>query len=60
MSRYRSTASRARKERKAGSLAVIRVGDLDVANPIVAVTRRDGYLSPAAKKLLAILRAELG
>jgi DNA-binding transcriptional LysR family regulator len=40
------------------SLAVIGVGDLAAANPVVAITRKDGYLSAAARKLLDLLAAE--
>jgi DNA-binding transcriptional LysR family regulator len=40
------------------TLVVIGVRDLEVANPIVIVLRKDGYLTGAAKTLLDILRAE--
>ncbi|MDO8840588.1 MAG: LysR family transcriptional regulator [Parvibaculum sp.] len=46
------------EERAAKSLAVIRVGDLDAANPVTAITRKGGYLSPASRKLLEILKAD--
>lgn len=46
------------EERRRKTLATIAVADLDVANPIVAITRKDGYLSPAARTLLALLKAE--
>lgn len=39
-----------------GSLATIPVADLRVANPVYAVVRKGGYLSPAAQHLLALLR----
>ena len=39
-----------------GSLATIPVADLRVANPVYAVVRKGGYLSPAAQHLLAQLR----
>jgi DNA-binding transcriptional LysR family regulator len=48
-------ASSLREELAAGSLATIDVGDLDVANPVYALVRRGGYLSPAARDLLAQL-----
>ena len=39
-----------------GSLATIPVADLRVANPVYAVVRKGGYLSPVAQHLLAQLR----
>lgn len=44
-------------ELRARSLAIIPVADLDAANPVFAITRRDGYLSRAARLLLDILIA---
>ncbi len=44
------------EELAAGSLAVIDVADLDAATPVVLVTRRGGYLSPAARALIALLQ----
>jgi DNA-binding transcriptional LysR family regulator len=44
-----------REELAARTLATIRVDDLDAANPVVAITRRDGYLSAAARRFLEIL-----
>jgi DNA-binding transcriptional LysR family regulator len=44
-----------REEMAAKALAVIRVGDLRASNPVVAITRKHGYLSAAALKLLEIL-----
>jgi DNA-binding transcriptional LysR family regulator len=41
-----------------GMLKTITVEDLAVANPVCAVTRRDGYLSPAAEALLGRLAVE--
>lgn len=38
-----------------GSLAVVPVADLDAANPIHLVTRKDGWLSPAAEALIDAL-----
>ncbi|MDO8289358.1 MAG: LysR family transcriptional regulator [Parvibaculum sp.] len=46
------------EERKTKALAVIAVGDLDAANPVTLITRRDGYLSAASKALLEILTSE--
>lgn len=40
-----------------GDLAMIAVDDLDAANPVCAVVRRDGYLSAAAKALVDWLAA---
>ena len=48
------------EERRLGSLATIPVADLHVANPIYAVLRRGGYLSPATLHLLALLRSAPG
>jgi len=45
------------EELRSGSLATIRLADLDVANPVYAVVRRGGYLSPATLNLLALLRS---
>lgn len=45
------------EEVRARSLTVIDVADLDAANPVVAVTRRGGYLGMAARLLLEILTA---
>jgi DNA-binding transcriptional LysR family regulator len=47
------------EELSAGTLAKIGVGDLRAANPVVAITRRDGYLSVAARKLIDLLAEEL-
>ncbi|MBI3675530.1 MAG: LysR family transcriptional regulator [Proteobacteria bacterium] len=46
------------EERANGSLAVIDVADLDAANPVCLVVRRQGYLSPAAQALMSLLRTE--
>ncbi|GGC88863.1 LysR family transcriptional regulator [Chelatococcus reniformis] len=48
------------EERAAGSLAVIDVAGLTLANPVYVVTRRQGYLSPAATALIALLRETSG
>jgi DNA-binding transcriptional LysR family regulator len=44
------------EERARGTLAVAAVGDLTATNPVHLVTRRRGYLSPAAEALIALLR----
>jgi DNA-binding transcriptional LysR family regulator len=44
------------EELVAGTISTIAVGDLRATTPIVAVTRRGGYLSMAARALLALLR----
>lgn len=43
-------------ELTAGSLARIKVTGLNLANPVCIVTRRGGYLSPAALDLMALLK----
>jgi DNA-binding transcriptional LysR family regulator len=43
------------EELKAGALATIAVSDLAAAIPVVAITRRDGYLSDAAQGMLRML-----
>lgn len=48
------------EELRIGSLATIPVADLKVANPVHAVVRRGGYLSPATLNLLALLRTAPG
>jgi DNA-binding transcriptional LysR family regulator len=45
-----------REELSAGSLTVLDVAGLEVAVPVVLVTRRDGFLSAAAQALLDELR----
>jgi DNA-binding transcriptional LysR family regulator len=40
------------------TLSQIRVRDLDVANPVTIVVRNGGYLSRAAKSLLAVLKSD--
>lgn len=47
-------------ELRSGSLATIPVADFNAANPIYAVVRKGGYLSPAAVNLLTLLRKESG
>lgn len=47
------------EELRSRSLATIEVQGLDVANPIYAVTRKGGYLSPAAEELLNRLKSDL-
>lgn len=51
-------ASSAEEELSAGTLATIRVRDLDIGTPVFIVTRKGGYLSPAAHRLLALLRTQ--
>lgn len=48
------------EELRTGSLATIVIADLKVANPVYAVIRRGGYLSPATLNLLSLLRTEAG
>ncbi|WID97320.1 LysR family transcriptional regulator [Bosea vestrisii] len=48
------------EELRTGSLATIVISDLKVANPVYAVIRRGGYLSPATLNLLSLLRSEAG
>jgi DNA-binding transcriptional LysR family regulator len=45
------------EELAAGSLAVLDVRDLDIAVPVMVVTRRTGYLGAAARTLLEELRS---
>lgn len=47
-----------REEVAAKTLAIIRVGGLSAANPVVAITRKDGYLSAAARTLLDAVAAD--
>lgn len=46
------------EELAARTLATIRVRDLKVSQPIIAVIRKGGFLSPASKRLLDVLRSE--
>jgi DNA-binding transcriptional LysR family regulator len=48
-------ASSVREERRLGSLRVLNIRELRVANPVTVVYRRKGYLGPAARELLGIL-----
>jgi DNA-binding transcriptional LysR family regulator len=48
------------EELAAGTMSMIRVKDLRADLQIMAVTRKGGFLSAAAQRLLAILRAEYG
>lgn len=43
------------EERAAASLAAIAVGDLTVSNSVSLITRRGGYVSPAARALIEAL-----
>jgi DNA-binding transcriptional LysR family regulator len=45
------------EERARKTIATIAVGDLDAANPVFAITRRDAYLSAASHALLDFLKA---
>lgn len=47
-------------ELRSGSLATIPVADFNAANPIYAVVRKGGYLSPATQNLLSLLRSQSG
>jgi DNA-binding transcriptional LysR family regulator len=47
-----------REECAHGTLATIRVADLRAGNPVFAIVRRGGYLSPAARDLLALLSSQ--
>ena len=42
----------------AATLSTILVGDLDARHPVMAIVRREGYLSAASLKLLEMLREE--
>lgn len=50
--------SSVREELAAGTLATIAAPDLTAGVPVYAVTRQGGYLSPAAGRMLALLRGE--
>jgi DNA-binding transcriptional LysR family regulator len=52
--------SNAAEELRSAALSTIGVRDLAASQDIVAVTRRGGFLSGAARRLLEIIRAELG
>lgn len=45
-------------ELSTGSLSTIEVASLTAVNPVHLVVRREGYLSPAARRLMEILAAE--
>lgn len=45
------------EERAAGSLAALAVADLAVSNPVSLITRKGGYVSPAAQALIEALAA---
>jgi DNA-binding transcriptional LysR family regulator len=51
-------ASSAEEELAAGTLETIRVRDLDAGTPVFIVTRKGGFLSAAAARLLALLRTQ--
>jgi len=46
------------EELSVGTLAAIRVRDLDAGTPVFIVTRKGGYLSTAAHRLLTLLRTQ--
>lgn len=48
------------EELAAGALATIHAADLEAAQDLVAVTRRDGFLSAAARRLLELARKSYG
>jgi DNA-binding transcriptional LysR family regulator len=50
--------SNAAEELRHGSIATIGVGDLKARHDVVTVTRRGGFLSGAARRLLEIVRGE--
>jgi DNA-binding transcriptional LysR family regulator len=49
--------SAAREERSQRTLATIAVGGFRPTNPIFLIVRRDGYLSPASQRFIALLQA---
>jgi len=50
--------SHAAEEIASGAIATIRVGDLAASHEVMAVTRRGGFLSAAARRLLEIIRGD--
>ena len=50
--------SNAAEERRHKTIATIGVGDLKASDDVVTVTRRGGFLSAAARRLLEIVRKE--
>jgi len=50
--------SNAAEELRYGTISTIGVGDLTASHDVVTVTRRGGFLSAAARRLLEIVRAE--
>lgn len=46
-----------KEERSAKTLMTIKVGDLDAANPVSVIVRKNGYLSGASRRLLGVLKA---
>jgi DNA-binding transcriptional LysR family regulator len=45
------------EERVTRTLAIVAVRDLDAANPVFAVVRKDGYLGASSRALLELLRS---
>jgi DNA-binding transcriptional LysR family regulator len=48
------------EERRSSAISTIRVGDLSASQDIVAVTRRDGFLSAASRRFLEVVRGNYG
>lgn len=48
------------EERRSSAISTIRVGDLSASQDIVAVTRRDGFLSAASRRFLEVVRSSYG
>lgn len=48
------------EELRDGAIATIDVDGLTAANPVFMITRRGGYLTPASRRLMAILTATAG
>jgi DNA-binding transcriptional LysR family regulator len=46
-----------KEERSLKTLTIIKVADLDAANPVSVIVRRNGYLSRASRRLLEVLKA---
>ncbi len=48
------------EERRSSAISTIRVGDLSASQDVVAVTRRDGFLSAASRRFLEVVRSSYG
>jgi hypothetical protein len=55
---FRGRTSRGRIELRHKTIATIGVRDLKASHDVVTVTRRGGFLSAAARRLLEIVRRE--